>query len=339
MVKEKHPEDLSVAQASFSNSKAEIGPHPTPLRAQTSSQKRSLVSRIKRWTKGVLKPFGIELRRPRPLDPDGFPSYSNFNEQARLKAWFQLLQKGHHNLSRTVVDLGAGDGISESNSLGFFERGFAGAAVEAHAERFAELAKRHASRQEIALARTWITPNGVCDLLKALRVPQNFGILCLDLDGYDRFVLEALLQEFTPAILCVEINEKIPPPLRFTILPREDWRWDGSHCYGMSLCEAVQLLKSSYTLVEVEMNNAIFVQSAMLSSSSEGIHSPEQQRKAFEKTPEEAYAQGYLTRPERLIRLPWNKDMEYLRELKPEQAVQALHQRFAAYQGFYRIEN
>lgn len=338
MVKAKHPEGLSVEPASFSNSKEKLGLNQGPSVNHAPTRKRSLVSQLKRWTKKTLEPLGIDLRRSRPLDPEGYPSYSNFNEQARLKAWFQRLQKGHPSLSRTMVDLGAGDGISESNSLGFFEQGFAGAAVEADAERFAALAKRHASRQDIALARTWITPGNVCNLLKALRVPQAFGILSLDLDGYDRFVLAALLQEFSPALVCVEINEKVPPPLRFTILPREDWRWDGSHCYGMSLCEAVELLKPGYALVEVEMNNAFFVQRRLLVTSSAGSPLQVNRDAAFELTPQQAYTEGYLARPERLTRLPWNQDMEFLRELGPEQAVQALHQRFAAYQGFYQLE-
>ena len=40
-----------------------------------------------------------------------------------------------------------------------------------------------------------------------------------DIDGFDLQVLDALLRNctFAARVLLVEINEKIPPPLRFTV--------------------------------------------------------------------------------------------------------------------------
>jgi hypothetical protein len=49
----------------------------------------------------------------------------------------------------------------------------------------------------------------------------------------------------------------------------------------------------------------------------------------------EVYRESYLARPDRLRRLPWNREMEDLQGLPPDAVVAALHARFARDAGRY----
>jgi hypothetical protein len=162
-------------------------------------------------------------------------------------------------------------------------------------------------------------------LLRGLEIPKDFGVLSLDIDGYDHFVLKALLESFRPWILLVEINEKIPPPLRFTVLWDPEYVWHSDHFYGQSLSQAHALAAAfGYALVALEYNNAFFVLRG---------ESPRP-----ELTPERAYREGYLDRPDRLTKLPWNRDMEDLLGTSPEMAARLLRERFVSYAGKYLLE-
>jgi hypothetical protein len=55
-------------------------------------------------------------------------------------------------------------------------------------------------------------------------------------------------------------------------------------------------------------------------------------------SPDEAYCAGYRDRPDRLIRFPWNEDMDPLLDLTPSEAVDAINSRFVAYRGEYLCE-
>jgi len=244
---------------------------------------------VKQVLKDAIASTGYEVRRYRP-NSEGEVTHSNFNEQILLLAFVERLK----TLTPYCVDLGAGDGITHSNSFGLYERGWSGAAIELNPERFARMAWRHRLYPNVQLVRTCITPPTIADLLSGLGVPHDFGILSLDLDGYDRFVLEAVLSRFQPGLLCLEINEKIPPPIKFTVLWQEDWFWREDHCYGQSLAEAHAFCsKANYRLAALEYNNAFFVRADLA-----------EEQRLPELTPAQAFAQGYLSKPDRLTRLP-----------------------------------
>ena len=109
------------------------------------------------------------------------------------------------------------------------------------------------------LSKTKVTPLNIEHLLNEFDVPQNFDILNLDIDSYDLFV-KNLLQSFKPKIVSMEINEKIPPPIYFTVNFDENHYWRGDHFYGCSLQAAHdELSKFDYQLYTVIYNNAIFI--------------------------------------------------------------------------------
>lgn len=92
-----------------------------------------------------------------------------------------------------------------------YKQGWEGVAVECDAEKFAQLSKLYIKFPNVRLVRNKIVPDNVNDILKGCSIPKNFAFLNFDIDGYDFYVLDSLLSEYRPSLMCVEINEKIPP--------------------------------------------------------------------------------------------------------------------------------
>ena len=266
---------------------------------------------------GFAARHGIGRRLLRALGWRG----SNFDEERVIQRWLARMPPRH----RYYVDIAAGDGATMSNTLALARAGWEGLAVEGDTTQFARLARRYAQYSRVRLARARVTPDNVVDLLRSHGVPRDFGVLSLDIDSYDHYVLARVLDEFRPGLICAEINEVIPPPVKFTVTYRPDHAWAKDHFFGQSLAMLDGLrARHGYALVQVEYNNAFLV--------------PEECSPVPTRPAAEVYREGYLARPDRLIRLPWNREMEYLQGLPPDQVVAALHARFARYAGRYVCE-
>jgi hypothetical protein len=223
---------------------------------------------------------------------------------------------------RITVDIAAADGKSGSNTFALFALGWTGLAVEAEPPLFARLALNYRSFDRVALYRGWITPINVASLMGAAGIPSNFGFLSLDIDGYDHDVLDAILGQFRPRLICAEINERFPPPIRFNVPYSPAYRYRGDGFFGQSL-SMLDALRSrhDYVLVRLDYINAFLVprESGMTSI-----------------TPEEAYAEGYVRRTDRKRRFPWNEDFEPLQSMHPDNALPWILEKFSAHRGeFY----
>jgi hypothetical protein len=281
----------------------------------------SALSLAKRALRGGLASLGVELRRVRPASASGRPRFSNFGEEEVLRG---LLGRVGAK-SRFCVDIGAGDGETSSNTCALLQGGWEGFSVEWDGNRFARMAYRYAGLPGARLLRARVTPDNVLDLLRGAGTPREFGFLSLDIDGYDHFVLERILAEYRPAVICAEINEKVPPPVRFSVKWSPDHAWAFDHFYGQSLSILDDLgSRHGYGIAALEYNNAFLVPAGSLGA---GL-----------LTAEEAYRRGYLGRPDRLERLPWNKDMEPLLSMGPEEAKAFLKGKFAKYEGRFVLE-
>lgn len=218
-----------------------------------------------------------------------------------------------------AVDLAAGDGVTSSCTLPLFrDHGWRGLAVECDPARFALLHHAYRAFPAVRLDGARVAPGNVAPLLARHGVPTDFTLLNLDLDSYDLAVAEALLDGFRPLVVDLEVNEKVPPPVRFAVRYSAEHRWDEGHCYGCSLSAASDVLGAAgYRLVGLEYNNAFFVRDDTVATA--GVASV---------APEDAYRFGYSSRAERRRWFPWNVDMDDLLECAPGEAVARLRQRF-----------
>ena len=270
-------------------------------------------------TQRYLKRLGLHLQRAKQrIKQSGF---SNFGEEQILeRLTAELLPAGQ---GRVAVDIGAGDGVRGSNTYALFLAGWRGLGIEGDARRARRLARAYKNLPGVEAVHAHVTPANVVALLRAHGVPREFGVLSIDIDSYDYFVLDAVLDHFRPRVVVTEINEKIPPPVRFVVRYDPHFRLQ-HHFFGYSIASLEELCeRHGYALLELEYNNAFLA--------------PRELAPARPLAAAEAYRRGYLERADRRERFPKNQDMEALHSMTPAEAVRFLERFFARHKGKYEL--
>jgi len=224
---------------------------------------------------------------------------------------------------RTVVDIGAGNGVRWSNSYALLLSGWKALGIAADPRKYALLKKAYGNFPHAHASNALADPQNIGILLREFGVERNFGVLCLDIDGNDYWVLDAILSEFRPGLVVTEINENIPPPFRFAVKFDPDFQLR-YHFYGYSIAALEDLCrKHNYGILELEYNNAFLA--------------PAELGAAEFRPAEDVYKQGYLNRPERQQRFASNLDMEAVHTLSPEEGMRFLQDFYAADAGNYYL--
>lgn len=198
-----------------------------------------MLKKIFKIVNKVLRQFSFEIQYL-PTKTD-FKVYSNIDEQSVIQENLKVLgiEKAGY-----CVDIAASDGVTMSNTYPLYLNEWKGLAVEFDPEKFALLASRYRFFSSVNLAKCMVTPENVVALLLANETPKEFDFLNLDIDGYDYFVLDQILSNYRPKLVCTEINEKIPPPIKFTVKWDASYIWAGDHFYGQSISQLNVLLKN-----------------------------------------------------------------------------------------------
>ena len=243
-------------------------------------------------------------------------TYSYLDEQSIINSYLQKLkiEKGY------AVDIAAGDGVSMSNTYSLYKNDWRGLAVEFDSDKFAKLSNTYSDFKSVNLSKCMVTPENVLSILKAHGTPSDFDFLNLDIDGYDYFVLNEILKNYRPKLICVEINEKIPPPIKFTVKWDPGYVWATDHFYGQSISQVNTLVSQyKYSLVELHYNNAFLI--------------PTEISPSLSLTPELAYQEGYLEKKDRKSKFPWNSNMEDVLQMSPDEALNFINNFFRKYKG------
>jgi hypothetical protein len=257
--------------------------------------------------------FGKRLRKE--------SGFSNFDEERILSKFIDELIPVDH--SRTAVDLGSGDGIKASNTYALFRSGWRGLGVESHGRRARKLARTYRNFPEVSACRSTVTPSNVVELLRSFGIPEKFSVLSLDIDSYDYWVLDALLSSFRPYLIVTEINEKIPPPIKFIVKYDSEFQ-PAHHFFGHSIASLEDLCEThSYAIIGLEYNNAFLAPAEL-----PGVRPV---------AAAEAYRMGYLQRADRHEKFHRNHDMEVLHTLTAEEGVKFVERYFAAKRGKYEV--
>lgn len=255
--------------------------------------------------------------KPQAKDPN---DTSQFGEQ-------EIIQKIFGKTSdisglQYVIDIGASNGLDASNTYPLFKNGARGLLVEPDPEKFASLADLY-KQFDVNLFRGYATPENIINIFKSCHVPREPTFMNFDIDSYDYFVLQTILEEYRPKLISVEINEKIPPPLKFAVLFNPDHFYNGDHFYGMSISALGDLcIKYSYDIIFLNYINTFIVPH-------------EKNRLLPPLSPEEAFNSGYRDRKDRKEKFPWNSNMEKLLYMNPDEAQDFLLNFFSRYRNRY----
>jgi hypothetical protein len=269
--------------------------------------------------KRFLRHVGYQSRRG--ILPFRQVGFSCFSEERVLEKYIaELLPEGH---CRTAVDIGAGDGRTGSNTLALFKRGWKGLGVEWNSRKAYKLAKTYQRFCDVSSCRLRVTPDNVLSLLRMYSVEKSFSVLNIDIDSYDYWVLDAILSDYRPGIVITEINEKIPPPMKFKVKYDPDFQLR-EHFYGYSIaCLDELCTQRGYALIDLEYNNAFLA--------------PIELAGARALSAESAYRRGYLERPDRREKFPRNENMEILHYVSSEEGMRFLRKFFSKLAGRYEL--
>ena len=247
--------------------------------------------------------------------------FSHANEQQILAKYIEeLLPKDQ---PKTVVDVGAGNGVRWSNSYALLLAGWKALGIEADWQKYYLLSRAYRKFPAAQAVHTRVDPDNVASLLRGFHIEKNFGVLCLDIDGNDYWVLDAILGNFRPGLVVTEINENIPPPLRFVVKFDPDFQLR-YHFYGYSISALEDLCeKHGYGILGLEYNNAFLAPREIGAPRFRGAES--------------AYRAGYLERKDRKERFASNLDMEVLHSSSSEEGIRFLHEFYANDAGNYLL--
>jgi len=272
---------------------------------------------FKKTLKNYLSDLGIKVSMKQKQT-----STSITGEDAIIAKYLKLL-KGHN---RYVVDIAAADGLWMSNTFSLFNSGYAGLALEYNPIRFAKLADWYQFFPNAKLFKCKATPSNILDLLHTADCPEDFGFLNLDVDSYDHFILKNLLTKYRPSLMCVEINERIPAPIKFTVKYDPVHYWKEDNFYGQSVAKLHELTtEHGYDLVELNYCNAFLIPKELNTFA-----------KALEPT--QAYINGYVNQPDRHKIFYTNTEVEHLQTLPSEEALDWLQKHFdEKYKGMFEL--
>lgn len=225
-----------------------------------------------------------------------------------VKKIFDLINQ---STEKFFIDIGASNVPEESQSEILIKEGWKGLMFECNPQKFNGLKQRMSDKVGINVISEKVTPQNIIKILKENNTPEKF-FLSIDIDGYDIFVLEEILKNYKPFLIISEINEKIPPPVKFTVTYKDDYWWDGSHFYGYSISYLDDIIKKyDYSIDFLDYNNVIIVNDCKKNYNVNHI-----------------YKEGYLEKSDRKNKFPWNADFEPIYLLEDQEKIEFVKNKF-----------
>lgn len=203
--------------------------------------------------------------------------------------------------------------------------------AELDPEKFYKNKETYYYCNNVKLSNTRVQPDNIIELLENSigSAVNEINLFKIDIDGYDYFVLDSFLKKYRPHQIIAEINEKIPPPIKFTVLYNEKYSWDVSHFYSMSICMAYELCKNhNYSLVDFEFNNGanvFLVDNKKITSEYTSY------------TPEVLYKEKYIGNNYHTS-IIYNQDVLHWQNLEPNDCVKVIRNFFRKYENNFLCE-
>lgn len=230
-----------------------------------------------------------------------------------------------------ILDIGCGDGVSTSNTYDLIKISNESRCllIDSLPYLIQDARNLYAGQDRVKIVEKRLTTSNILQILKENDCPSEDFYLSIDIDGLDYVFLDTILGSFKPRLICMEINEKIPPPIKFYVKDMPcDFVWDGSHFYGCSIQSACDLCAGyGYEPVCLEWNNLILIRNDSANL-----------LKYDKKTVQQLYDEGYSLREYREDIFSHNKDVDIWRTSPTEQSVQEINRHFKQYVGLYEIQ-
>lgn len=203
------------------------------------------------WFKVRMLLWTVPFRRIGNLNQFDAKAFSQYGEDGILLAIFKKIG----TTNRFGVEFGCENGMERNTRYLCEKLGWSCLLMDP------------ADTNPVSIKREFVTAENINTLFAKYEVPREFDLLSVDIDGNDYWVWKALGPQYSPRVVVVEYNGKIPPHERKSIAYDPAFRWDGSDYFGASLGAFAALAESKgYTLVGCtrEGLNAFFVRNDCL---------------------------------------------------------------------------
>lgn len=191
---------------------------------------------------------------------------------------------------RYVVNVGCRDGRGMADPcFELYQAGYAGLAIDAGA--FPHLYFNLPQPAIRKLLYTPLTPLNTREILSREGCPPRFSALKIDIDGYDGILLQAILEDYEPNVIQIEVNPEIPPPIKFSIQYDPRYRHSGQFgFFGCSLAFATAVARPrGYELLQIDLGDPPIRQDALLVKSEclglFGVPAPVDERELYLREP------------------------------------------------------
>jgi hypothetical protein len=167
--------------------------------------------------------------------------------------------------NRFFVEIGVEDGEQCNTALLARYYGWKGLMIEANAGMFQRLKTRY-ELVPVNVLNLLVSRENIAQTLEGVDVPKTLDLLCIDIDGNDYYVWEAL-GAYCASVVVIEYNAAFGATASKTIAYDPEFAWDKSRFYGASLTALAKLGdRLGYGLIGTDRRgiNAFFVRRDLL---------------------------------------------------------------------------
>jgi len=153
--------------------------------------------------------------------------------------------------NRFFIDIGAGayGTGTMSNTRQLVEHGWNGLSFDMDA---------HGNGND-NIIQEFVTPFNIVSLLKKHNCPAEPDFINIDIDGHDYDVLDRVLSEYKPRLVCSEYNATLPVLSKIKLAYEEGYLWKETNKYGYSFGAGLYLFdKHGYSVVMNHVNSNLF---------------------------------------------------------------------------------
>lgn len=170
---------------------------------------------------------------------------SQLGEEAVIEHIFKHVE----TTNKYFVDLGAGayGESTMSNTRKLIHSGWDGYGVDMN------------NKGESWIKQYFITPDNVLQIFAEQATPAEFDFLNIDIDSSDFWVLDKILEKYSPRCICTEYNGTLDPATSVVLKYEADYTWDETNKYGFSFAAGKKMLeKHGYRIIYNMDNQNLF---------------------------------------------------------------------------------
>lgn len=205
-----------------------------------------------------------KYQNPKKLNRFEFQVFSQNGEDGIIEEIFKRIG----TTNKYFVEFGAANGLW-NNTTNLLVEGWQGLWIEGDPKCIEEVKTKFSQLVEarkLSIRHDFVSPENIEKIFKAGRVPREFDLCSIDIDGNDYWVWQAL-KTFKPRVVVIEYNPVFRPTTRWVMKYNPAHRWNQT-CWAGASIKSLELLgsKLGYKLVGCDFLgvNAFFVRKDLL---------------------------------------------------------------------------